>query len=1064
MKHLLLIIIPILCSSYTLLFSQLRHDQFQFEHLTIDEGLSQNTITSILQDRQGFLWIGTQDGLNRYDGFSFRVFKHNRKDSRSISNSYIRTLYLDKRGMLWIGTRSGGVNMYDEQTATFTHVQNVPDEANSLSGDLVNAILEDKYGMFWFGTSKGVDEFNPRTKTFTHFTFDSSNVNSLSTNSVRTLFEDRYGNLWIGTLLGLNRFVRESQFFVHYRSFSNGHNPNEKKVFYGEELSTIHEDKEGVLWVGTIAGGFYRYDRDRDSFRTYIGNDKINIQNYGLEDNSVHAIYEDHSGTFWVGNENGLISFDRKKERGILFRNNAANPKSISDNFITTMFEDRSQNLWIGTYTGGLNKLDRKRKQFHSIKGELGKQGELQSNEVLSFCIDSSQTFWVGTWLGGLHKFDTSSQSFMNYTRKSNEKNPPLSSSIIYCMVSDSGNNMWLGTAWGLNHFDTKKNVSEIYLIDDVDFSAIDSFPKTDILSNNIYAILPIEHDELLLGTNNGLYSFRYKTKTWKRWKHDTQKPNSISSNLIFSLFRDAKKRIWIGTNGGGLDLFDKENNSFTNYRYDSLRENSLSGDVVNSILESSNGTLWIATNDGLNEFFPDEQKFVAYTESNGLANNAVHCLLEDAKGNVWMSTNRGISKFNPTTKTFRNYTKEDGLQGNEFNNFAALKSKTGEMYFGGINGYNIFYPDSIHENPFIPPIVITSFQKFNKEVALENDISRTNSITLNYDENVFSFSFASLDFTNPFKNMYAYKLEGFDNDWVMQKDNHTATFTHLDPGEYIFRVKATNNDGIWNETGTAIAITIIPPYWATWWFRAIAIVTLFSIGPIIYFRRITGLKKEHERQQGFSRQLIEYQETERKRIAAELHDGIAQNILVIKNLSYLGKEASKQNTEATESFEEISSLTKNTIDELRKITHNLRPIHLDRLGLTETIRVLAKNIGESSKIVVKIQLETIDKILPKDLEINFFRIVQESLNNIIKHSEATEVTISCALHEQSLHLTIVDNGKGFDVESTQNEKSRFGFGLSGLSERAKILNGELNIHSEIEKGTIVSLSIPIGK
>ncbi len=1046
----------------SVVFSQ--KQQLRFERLSVDDGLSQNTVTCIAQDKTGFLWIGTEDGLNRYDGYEFRVFKRNGKKRGTISDNYITTIYLDSKGTLWVGTARGGFNKYDEQTATFSHSQHNPAESNSLCNNTVNAILEDKNGNLWFATENGLDEYNPQTNTFTHYKHDSTNIKSLSSNRVNALVEDRNGVLWIGTYDGLNRFDKETNTFHHYRSPTESDKLHENVVFFGEIISSLLQDSRGELWVATVGGGFYRYDYTKDTFRRYGSDSDTDFRRYGLKDNFVHTMYEDHLGTFWVGTEHGLIQFDREQERGVLFTNSEIEPRSVSNNFIKTLFEDRSHNLWIGTEAGGINKLDRKAKKFSLVKSENKQTNELQSNNVLSFFVDSSKRLWVGTWLGGLHRFDASTQSFRNYTREKGVELSVLSSSIVYSIAQENEHTLWIGTAWGLNRFDTRKETSTKYLLDEIDFSSQDSFPPIEDYANNIYSILQLESKELLLGTNNGLYSFRYGANQWKRWRHDERVPNTLSSNFIYVVFRDSKKRFWIGTNGGGLNLFDKTNNTFTHFRYDSSDENSVNDDVINTIVESSSGILWLGTKSGLNEFLPEENKFIRYDESDGLPNNVVHCILEDRERNLWLSTNRGISKFNTQTKTFRNYVKEDGLQGNAFNNFAALKTPTGEMYFGGTNGYNVFFPDSIRDNDFIPPVVLTSFQKFNKETELEYDISFTNSITLNYDDNVFSFGFSSLDFTHPVKNIYAYQMVGVNDEWVVTKNNRVATYTHLDPGEYVFRVKATNSDGVWNETSTSVAMTIIPPFWGTWWFRFFVIIMFFSVGPLLYLFRVRKLKKEQERQREFSRQLIEHQETERKRVAAELHDGIAQNILVIKNLTFLGREASKGNIEATESFEEISSISINTIDELRKITHNLRPIHLDRLGLTETIRVLVKNIAKSSNMKIRFEVESLDNIFPKELEINLFRIVQECFNNILKHSEATEVNFISTFLPGKLFFLISDNGKGFKANIVQQNSTQTGFGLSGLHERAKILQGELHIHSEIGKGTEVTFTMPVNK
>ena len=751
----------------------------KFDHLTVDDGLSQSCILDILQDSQGFMWFGTQDGLNKYDGYKFTTYKYNELDEQSLSDNWITSIYQDKAGVIWMGTDGGGLN-----------------------------------------------KFNPETEQFTRYNHDSNNPNSLGANRILAIYEDQFDTLWIGTDGGgLNQLNRKTGEFIHYT-----HNPDDSNSLNNDTVLSIYEDQSGQFWIGTGGGGLNQFNRETGQFIHYTHN--LDDPN-SLSDNTVSSIAEDRFGNLWLvtsswyGKAYGtaLEKFDPKSKKFIHYTHDPTNTKSLSENTIASIEKDNSEILWIGTGFSGLNKLNTQEQKFITYKHNPTILNSLSDNHIASIYEDKDRNLWIGTFNGGLNKFDRQTGEFTHYTHDPNNPNS-LSSDAVWSVYEDHLGIIWIGTfGSGLDKFDRKTGQLTHYTHDP-------NNPKS--LSDNTIASIYEDHlGTLWIGTfSGGLNKFNRETGQFTHYTYDPNDLTSLSDNLAFSIYEDQSGTLWIGGYGqGGLNKFNRETENFTRYQHETNEPNSLSYDRIDAIYEYPAGTLWIGTfGGGLDKFDIATETFTHYTDKEGLPNNSVVGILSDDEGNLWLSTGKGLSKFNPKTETFRNYDVSDGLQGNEFDGVKAyLKSKTGEMFFGGLNGFNAFYPAQVQDNPHIPPIVITDFKKFNESVKLDRSISVTKEIKLSYKDDFFSFEFAALDYTNPQKNKYAYKLEGFDKDWIYSGNRRYASYTNLDGGTYIFRVKGSNNDGVWNEEGTAIKIIITPPPWKTWWaysFYILALVT----------------------------------------------------------------------------------------------------------------------------------------------------------------------------------------------------------------------------------------------
>ncbi len=817
-----------------LFFSVARLDarkKIKFENISIEQGLSQSTVECIMQDKTGFMWMGTEYGLNKYDGYGFSIYKQIPDDPQSLTHNNILCLLEDTAGYLWVGTFHGGLNRLDLETGLVKRFKRVPEDPGSLSNDVVRTIYQDRLGTIWVGTDNGLNRFDKEKETFTHFYHDPANPHSLSFNQVRAICEDRDGNFWIGTNGGgLNKLDRESQQFTSFK-----HTPGTPHSLSSNHIWVLYEDVSGALWIGTYGGGLNRFDAASGRFKVYR-QEKGNP--HSLSNNFIRDICEDHARTLWLGTDGGLIAFDdRRKERFATYRKNPDEPGSVSGNQIHAIYEDRSGILWIGTYGGGINKFNTKKKKFVHYQVDPRDANSLSHNIVWAMFEDENGHLWIGTHGGGLNKFDRANNRFTHY--RANPANPTaLNNDSVRLIHLDRTGAFWIGTnGGGLNKMDREKEVFTHYTHDPEN--------PNSISHNELRAIYEDRSGVLWLGTHGGgLSRFNRKTETFTQYRTNETKPNSLSNDVIRTILEDDAGTFWIGTYGGGLNKMDRETGTFTHYRADHKDPRRLSNDYIFTLHESRAGEFWIGTwGGGLNRLDRETGTFYRLGVEDGLPDAAIYGILEDERGNLWISTNNGLSKFNPSEKRFKNYYDIDGLQCNEFNGGAYYKSKQGEMFFGGIKGISAFFPDAIHDNHHVPPVVITTFEKLNKQVKLRRSITSLEVLVLSYKDYFFSFQFSALDYTMPGKNQYAYRMEPLDGDWITtDSTKRFATYTTLAPGEYVFRVRGSNNDGVWNEKGTSLLIIITPPFWATWWFRTLVVLVVFFVSLTLYRRKMKHL------------------------------------------------------------------------------------------------------------------------------------------------------------------------------------------------------------------------------
>jgi len=805
----------------------------RFERISLEQGLSQSTVFSMLQDSQGFMWFGTEYGLNKYDGYTFTVYKHDPEEPNSLSGNWVSALLEDDSGTLWIGTSDGGLNRYDRKLDQFTHYRNDPENPSSLSDDEITAIHQDGDGVLWIGTggggldrvalseAEGSDQENER---FDHYQHDPDDPISLSSNAVSVIYEDREGMLWVGTEEGgLNAFERENERWWHYAT-----DPSDPHSLSHNQITAISEDQSGALWVGTGGGGLSRLDLSKaEGFDPE--NERFNLYQHDPDDpeslssDDIEAIYLDREGVLWIGTySGGLNRFEPEKETFAHYQNTPSDPKSLSSNTVLSIFQDLEGVLWFGTIGGGVNKLEAGWKNFALYQNDPDNPKSLGDNMVRAFYEDREGNLWIGTMFGGVDRFDRETGNWRHYR---NDPDGPgsLSNNFVSAIYRDSSDTLWIGTASGLDRYDPETEAFTRYQADTAD--------TPGSLSNNVRTIYEGQEGDFWIGTKGGLYRFNRQEESWDHiYYYDPGDPHGPSDNWVFTFLEDRAGRIWVGTLGGGLYHFDPDMEKFRHYQSDPGDTNSLSNNVVVSIVQDREGTLWVGTGGGLDKFNPATETFTHYREKDGMLNDNVYCIVEDGGGHLWLSTNNGLSRFDPQRETFRNYDVTDGLQSNEFNSIACLMSNSEEMFFGGINGFNTFFPDKIMENPTIPPVVLTSLVHGSEQVNFSHTVDSVNEITLMWPEDSFEFEFAALSYAQPEKNQYAYYLEGFEETWNEVSTRRYGQYTHLPGGTYTLRGKGSNNDGVWNEGGALLKITVVPPFWATWWFRGIVLLVLVGV------------------------------------------------------------------------------------------------------------------------------------------------------------------------------------------------------------------------------------------
>lgn len=860
---------------------------FHFQRIGSRSNLSELNVNTIFQGSYGFIWVGTLDGLNRFDGNKFKVFQNNIADSTSISNNYVTHIAEDKNRDLWIATMGGGLNKYDRKKNRFYHYLHSNKTTNTLASNNLTGLIFDKESNLWISyQDEGLDKFEIGKNKFTHYKHNNDDSNTLSDNHTRTIYLDSYNNLWIGTTSGgLNRFNIQTKTFTCFK-----HNDKVAGSISSNYITSIFEDSNHRLWIGTWDnGGLNLYESNTSTFKNFKN---IPGNNNSLSGNYIQAIAEDSDQNIWVGVNNGGISiYNYAENKFTTHYHDDIDNTSIASNSVDAILKDKTGNMWVGTFSSGIN-LYRKTTENFSYYKHSSLPESLSNNYVLSFYQDKKGGIWIGTDGGGLNLFNPNEGTFTTYKHRENDKSG-ISGNYILDMQDDDNNNLWIAT-WG--------NGVSVMNMQTHRFKSYTHNPNdsSSLAGNNIYAITATPDHKIWIGTfGQGLDLYNPKTNKFIHYKHNPADPKSISDNIINSLLVDSKGNLWVGTGAGGLNRFDQQTGTFTTYKHDESK-NSLSNNKAVDLLEDLNGNIWICTFDGLNRFDPKTGRFTVFKTKDGLPNNYTYAIKEDNSGNLWISTNKGISKYNPITKKFKNFTVDDGLQADEFKAKSALKTRDGLLYFGGVNGFNIFNPEKIVAHHYNPPLILTDFQIFNNSIPvakndqdpspLKQDISVTKAITLHYNQSVISFEFVSLDALSS-RTVYAYQLVGFDKNWNNVGHKNTATYTNLPAGNYIFKVKSNNGDGVWSTSELSLELTILPPFWLTWWFIILVTLFVFAVIYSLYRLKVNAIVKQ--------KALLEQQVSERTAEVLQQSDELKKQSADLQSL----------NTELQSQSEELQAL-----------------------------------------------------------------------------------------------------------------------------------------------------------
>ncbi|NLT50402.1 MAG: hypothetical protein GXX85_05745 [Ignavibacteria bacterium] len=781
-----------------------QQSNIKFTHITTDNGLSQSNVMSILQDKYGFLWFGTFDGLNRYDGYGFTIFKPDLKDSNSLKSNSVTSLYEDKDGLIWIGTNQG-LCYYDRNRNKFFSFLNKPNIPEGINEGEIGAIQADKNNDLWISSNKGLIKLDRQNNKF----IEINKINS------KYVYIDSHYRIWVGTITnGLYLLDPGSNSRQHFSLDIAG-----SENIQNYEIRSIKEDKNGILWVGTYGRGL-AYMNFRD-----IAGKKLKVfsndpsDRTSLSSNLILSLYPDENG-LWIGTDNGGINFlPNAKSSFKRYQNNPDDNSSPNNNSIYSILKDKSGDLWFGTFTGGINYMNITNQAFVSYRKLAGNLRSLSNNTVRDFAEDKDGNIWLATDGGGLNLFNIRTNEFTHY----NTSTTNLNRDALLTVYIDKRENIWVGS-WdgGISLFNPNSKSFKSYTKE-----------NSSISSQNIFDIDEDSKGILWLSSTDGLIRF---DPTKEEFRTYTKANAGLAIDHTEVLLVDSKDNILVGTTQG-LSVFNPNTEKAINYSADPNNPKGLSTGFVLAIYEESPSVIWVGTLNGINKIDRSSNQIQKWYEPDGLPNNSIRGIQPDNSGNLWISTNKGLSRFSVSKNKFKNFTKIDGIQGNEYVINSFYKMRSGKLLFGGVNGFDIFDPSQVKDNTFIPPVVVTDFQIFNKSVIpgdpdsqLEKNISETSEVELSYKESVFSLSFTALNFRASDKNEYAYMMEGFDSDWNYVGSNRTASYTNLDPGEYTFKVKASNNDGIWNETGTSLKIIISPPFWSTWWFRTLIFLIIAGI------------------------------------------------------------------------------------------------------------------------------------------------------------------------------------------------------------------------------------------
>ena len=809
----------------------------RFDHLTLDDGLSQSNVLSVLQDSDGFMWFATENGLNRYNGYEFEYFRRERGNPNALASDFIFDIKEDRHGNLWVATNGGGLSKLDRKTGATKNYRHDAGDPNSISGNLLQRLHIDEHGIIWIATrDAGLNRFDPEKESFTRI--DIGKMADGSFGTIFALHEAGEDALWVGGDHGLARLDTAKESFETYATDSKG-GPSPADF----SIRAIEVDASGAVWLGSYGGGLSRLNADTGRVEHFRHQADVSST---ISGDRVSAIFEDRDGRLWVGTTDGLNLVNKKTGAAVRYSKDQSDATSLGDNDITAIYQDRGGLLWIGTKWRGLNKWN-PRSWLYGLEPAKALTADSKSQpNVMAFTEDGSGTLWVGTIGEGLNAINRATGNVTHYRRDADGAHR-IDDNNVMSLMTDSSGRVWIGTmSQGITRLDPVSGERTTFRHDPADAHSLSA--------NGIMTMVEDSKGRVWVGTfGGGISRLNPDTGKFTRFAADPNSPTSLNSDRVTTMAEDASGNMWIGTDAGGLSLYIAETGRFHTFRHDPDDVKTLASDTVYAVNIDANGTVWVGTQGGgLDRVVGDAGEpgkiyFANTSQQDGLANDVVYGVQFDNAGRVWVSTNYGISRLDPESGEITNLHRKDGLQSEEFNFGAHYRAASGELFFGGHNGYNAFDPDDVQPNKVIPLIALTGFFMSGDRARSDLPVDETETVEISWKDDVVAFEFAVMDFAAPEHNQYMYKLEGFDKDWIELGNRRRATYTDLDDGRYLLRVRAANSEGVWNEAGFALPISVSPAPWDTWWAYLGYIALAINMGVMLWLGHQRKIRREEE-------------------------------------------------------------------------------------------------------------------------------------------------------------------------------------------------------------------------
>ncbi len=1067
-----------LCCIHVSRVSSQTKTRIKFSQLSIEDGLSSSSIEAIVQDKDGFIWFGTEDGLNRYDGYQFRIYKNNYKDPHSLSDNFINDLYVDQQGRLWVSS-SNGLNLYDPLDDTFS-----PYFFNSTKvGNNIHGLVEDQAGTLWVSSNEGLFIHPKREHKFQRYIPEHPDFKNGHKNQFGVLFVDSKNRLWIGT--------REHGLYL---KDSNGSISRAEQSYplldKLKEAQAIEEDRYGNIWIGTAGQGVFKIQSDNQRVHQYVHDP---LYSRSISSNVIKSLEVDQQNQVWVGTENGGLNLYLEREDQFHhYENPLRSLNGVSQKTISSIFEDRQGNIWLGTHRSGINYFNPLMDNF-DFYGDGIPFRDLSYKDVKTFFEDSDGTILIGTDGAGLNSWDRKTDRFRYYRHSPTVANSIGSNAVMHIMKDRKGN-LWVST-WGggLNLFDRNTGKFNRFMHEDGNVQSISS--------NYVWRVFEDSKGNLWVATSyGGLNLFNPQKNSFKKvnWTNKNN-PKIGTEQSYYSIEEDAEGRLWLGSDGGILHCYDPKTQNLKEYNFAEIPNYPASTNAVRVIFKDSKNRLWFGQ-EGLFRYNQAADRMVPVFPESSLRDEAIQGILEDDRGILWISSKNGLFRYHLQTKDIKHFNLNDGLQGMEFGPNTALKTRAGELIFGGYNGFNVLDPGHIETNLVAPDIYFTDFQISHKSQKphqehspLTQQIAATDEITLAYDQATFTIAYTALNFIASPKNQFAYKMLGLDKDWNYVKDVRSVTYTNLSPGDYIFKVKASNNDGVWNETGKSIKINILPPFWQRWWFKVIIVSLALGIASfyLILYRNLEIRKLKNLQQE-------EIHDVQLQFFTNISHEFKAPLTLIMGALENIrsNQHIEKSHRLMEKNAERLSGLITEVMD-FQKIESGLRTLQVSQINMNVLLSDIAEDFAELAlqrNMKLQLELPQIQKMAYCDRKV-IEKIMLNLLNNAFKFSpDQSTVRISMLsslrYHQTELdhllqinqalpnvhycHILVADQGIGIRKEASKGLFERFyrisnehmgsGIGLAFVKSLVSHHRGYINVYSRKDVGTEIIVSIPYRK